>query len=318
MRNGGHFQGATRKSYRINSATLIALNATEIGYVGPYTGGWQAKAQPTETQGMTWTRGLHTPQGFIAIGDKAHYLVSTYGINWEAIAAPNGALPYVALAYSPTLNRFVIWTSTGHCWYSSNIRGPWTKTQINALPIKVSDCKWVGDKFIVVGTAGTNRMYSSTDGITWTLHNPTYISGQACATISACLTGDLIVGKASSFAYNTARDMVTWGNTTGFNTPVEAIAFDDINDGHVLIASGGSTSSIRRIRTTSRTVSNHSPAEAVRQKFTIQRAQRVIYAPYISGTRHGFFYFDGNGNFQTNGWEDRFVCAAAKLMIAAN
>ncbi|QDJ96518.1 gene transfer agent host specificity protein [Xanthomonas phage Xoo-sp13] len=147
----------------------------------------------TSTDGITWTVSPIQSTGAwnaIASGDSIQTLVAVdysvtgkivystdSGATWQDATVPT-PLPWITVAWSPVLNKFVavandggnriIHSSDGITW--SDVV-TWTGAAVQYS--YWANIIWAGNKFILVGQSGTQQVATSHDGIQW---NPQTIS----------------------------------------------------------------------------------------------------------------------------------------------
>lgn len=225
-----------------SSASTTASTLVTVGTGGAiYTSNdnsasWTASAGPTQTtediNGLIATDSL-----LIAVGNNGTILNSTNGgVDWTsqtAFSCTSAHLHDVAWkSTAPT--RFAAVGDAGTVCLSDD-GSTWNTVSATTPPNSSSplySVVWGGDKFIAVGgTASDSTIYTSPDGLVWTLR----YSGQPHTLRDISWNGELFFAVGDSGTVISSPEGITWTrNSTGTSVDLRAITSSDV----VSVASG--------------------------------------------------------------------------------
>lgn len=147
---------------------------------------------------------------FVAIDSGGRLFTSTDGLVWSStigIQVDYGSEGFNALAYSPTLNRYV--AASNNKIVSSDDGETWTQRHTATL-LEVKSVIWTGDRFIAAGWNG--GYLSSADGITWGYKAIPSGTHAEDAAWSESLGLSVAVTASTTSNVFTSTDEVTWNN----------------------------------------------------------------------------------------------------------
>lgn len=174
--------------------------------------------------GVTYRGIVHTPHGFVVVGDFGTIVLSEDGEAWEVIAAPSrNALHAViwtgSIYMAVGANGMILTSQDGRYWqerFSGTTQDLW-------------DVTWNGERFVAVGHLGVTL--TSTDGISWERSE----SSITATFFGVSHDGELFVAVGSSGILNTSVDGLNWADRSSGTTRTLR---DVLWDGQKFIAVG--------------------------------------------------------------------------------
>jgi alpha-tubulin suppressor-like RCC1 family protein len=166
--------------------------------------------------GIIWVNdfNLFIATGSLIIGDVYNINISSDGINWYGVKSwtVTGSLNF---AYSPTL-KMVVGFSNYILYYSYN-GYEWSTIQYTSYPIAFTSICWASNVnlFVAVNNTTTNRVMTSSDGITWTFRTTPNTNNYTSIVYHS--TDNLLVAVANSGTGNrvmTSSDGINWTSRT--------------------------------------------------------------------------------------------------------
>lgn len=168
---------------------------------------WTQRGENVTT--ATLNAALYAGGKFVAAGDKGTVLNSVDGITWSRSTTPSTTASYRALAYGG--GRFVTvgfdGDTTAMAAAAYSVDGVnWTGATFPAEPVPLTCAAYGAGRF--VGGSVTGRLYTSTDGATWS----EVASPVNSLWLAAAFADNLFVISGTSGRLMTSPDGLTWNN----------------------------------------------------------------------------------------------------------
>lgn len=201
-------------------ANGIWLLGDDIGHIYSSTDGKQWTLRYTDANArfverIRYGNGLFVAAGDAVTGQPGLVATSTDGITWTPRSVTVTGSNNVSIAYSPTLNRWVIVGGSGNTYYATDPTGAWTNVVQGASAwYSVAWCPTTS-QFVMGGLNGI--LATSPTGITWT-NQTSGVTGSLWFVDELSTGIILVVGSASTRIQST--NGTSW---TSWETPPDQV-----------------------------------------------------------------------------------------------
>lgn len=294
-------------------ALLVVLSNSEAAYSIDGED-WETASLPGDTSGATWNDVCYGPKGFLAVGFGANKLMySRTGRLWASSDVPLTGQNYISCCYHAALELYFIATTQGRIYSSPEPNGPWTARGLHT--ITPSCLRSFGDRMIMVGSGGTNRMYYSTNGSTWTAVTHANVAGKPFTGVAQNSAGSVVGCYPNNLAWNANGLLNTFTTVSSSNNQFIGV---------VSAPSGSLTLGI--IQNAGRFCSISSTGTVTNR--TLSPSANGVGYPVYSVPLGGYYYLTTRSgdtwhlrvedNLITYTYKDRGICPGAHLICASD